>query len=82
MENLLKNPGGCEALTREQMKNIKGGVAEQLYSGGYCTNAAGQKIAGAWTYTNGPVVVSVCTKDISTYCASGSGGCTYASGNM
>jgi hypothetical protein len=74
-----------ERLSRNEMKNVLGGNpvggggggGEQLYSGGSCSGGV-----GTWFYPDGPVYAQTCTQTIISYCSSGEGTCTYASGDL
>jgi hypothetical protein len=59
-------------LTRNEMKNVLGGVAAQCQTSCSCTGSA-----GAWTYTShNPIPTSVLVSDIQTYCPTGYGTCS------
>ncbi len=61
-----------QMLTRDQMRQIKGGSGNACYSGCSCSG-----MTGTWVYTNGCASQSQAGSDIATYCRYG-GSCTQA----
>jgi hypothetical protein len=60
------------SLSRNEMKNILGGIIQQCQTSCSCTGSP-----GAWTYiSHDPIPKNVLSSDIHTYCPTGSGKCT------
>lgn len=63
-------------LSREEMRNLKGGDEEETLTGICSASCIGS--TGSWQYTTpGGVSFNTCRDDVHTYCSTQTGGCSF-----